>query len=122
MDGFTPGGAECPATGGATVLCALAYPSALLSVTVDISAWSVPVTASLVHNVVSQYSFGGVAGIVLGAATAGGQPTIRGAFTPSSAITTESSFQDPVVTEGGFYKSVTMLVEPYRCSRSPAPI
>ena len=47
MDGTTsPEGATCPASGGQKPFCAVAYPSYPMSITLDISAWAVPVTST----------------------------------------------------------------------------
>ena len=71
----TPGAGTCPASGGAKIPCYPGYGAVANTITVDISAWSVPVTATLVHNVVAAGSMGEVAGISVGAATQAATPT-----------------------------------------------
>lgn len=107
---------QCPVTGGAKELCSTAYPSAAALVTLNISAWRVPVTATLLHVAASEFSFGEVAGILVGAQSAAGQPSIPQPvpFTPSPLGEEGASFQGSTITRGGYYDTIALLLDAYR--------
>lgn len=106
----------CPVTAGSRV-CSSTYPAQPLLLTLNISAWRVPSSSTLAHVSASEFQFGEVAGLVVGAPSPDTAPDIELPFSPTADI---YSFQRPILTSGVFYDSLTLLLEPYRRARALA--
>jgi len=112
MDGTSTGCASCAVSGGATACCATAFPAYPMSITLNIAAWAIPVTVTLVHNVAAANFFGEVGGLLAAASSSSGTPTALGPGT--------SSFTSVTVTNGN-YATVTLSVPAYSTSALVAP-
>ena len=127
---IAPGAGDCPASGGASVPCYPAYASVQNIITLNISAWGVPTTASIVHNIVAAGSMGEVAGIATAGTTpqtanSAGAPGCTGAdgcapaTNPSSDVRIGNSVS--FTSENGVYQTLTVVAPAYSVNQLIAP-